>query len=49
MQADLLAAIIAGPLISVDDLMAAAVLPVPSEARKVRKSQVADKTDGALW
>lgn len=39
-QADLLGAIIGGPLISVDDLESAKVLPVPADARKPPKMQV---------
>ena len=36
-QAELLAAIIDGPQITVDDLTAAEVLPVPAEAKKAPK------------
>jgi hypothetical protein len=49
-QADLLAAIIDGPLISVDDLKVAKILPISADARKPPKAQVtlSTKSDGML-
>jgi hypothetical protein len=38
-QADLLERVLAGPLVTVDDLTAAGVLPVPDEARKLPKNK----------
>ena len=49
-QAELIAAIIDGPLISVDDLKVAKILPISADARKPPKAQVtlSTKSDGML-
>ena len=47
-QAQLLRTILDGPLISVDELTAANVLPVPSEARTPPKGHLTAKTEGML-
>ena len=48
-QAELLARIIAGPVISVDELTATHVLPVPAEARTPPKTHVAIGSESEFW
>ena len=48
-QAELLARIIGGPVISVDDLTGAHVLPVPAEARTPPKAHVAIRSPDEFW
>jgi hypothetical protein len=48
-QAELLARIIGGPVISVDELTGARVLPVPAEARTPPKAHVAIGPVHEFW
>jgi hypothetical protein len=48
-QADLLAEIVSGPLVTVDGLTAAGVLPVAPDARRVTRTPEATRDPDALW